>query len=171
LLNDEESAVLIAAVTEIERHVAKAGSGQPARLFALVRTDQLIAAEPSLAAHLDARLPDSLSSVEQDEFHAGDDLGQTLARITWPASVAGCALAVERLFLPSQYEAEIPADPVAAERFVSEHPHRQEIRVVVGALRGGVHHGVARLTSEPDELLGATDLVPGLAQALAATLE
>ncbi|MCW2811438.1 MAG: hypothetical protein JWP61_1896, partial [Friedmanniella sp.] len=46
----------------------------------------------------------------------------------------------------------------------------QEIRVVVGVDRAGHRHGVARLKSQPDELLAAEDLVPGLATALAHTL-
>lgn len=162
---------LLAALTEIERHVGAQGQGQPARLFALVRTDQLISAEPSLAAHLDARLPDSLSSIEQEDFHAGGDLMATLSRITWPATVTGCAVAVERVFLPSNLEDEIPADPSAAERFVAEHPQREDVRLVVGALRDGSHHGVARIASQPDDLVAAPDLVPGLVQVLAATLE
>ena len=39
-----------------------------------------------------------------------------------------------------------------------------------GVDRAGNRHGVARLASRPDELLGAQDLVPGLAAALAHTL-
>jgi len=54
---------------------------------------------------------------------------------------------------------------------VAAHPERQEIRVVVGADRAGNRHGVARLVSNPGELLGAEDLVPGLAAALAHTLD
>lgn len=163
-------AALVAALSEIERHVAADGLGQPARLFALVRTDELIAAEPSLAAHLDARLPDSLTSIEQEDFHAGADLATALGRLSWPSTVTGCAMAVERLFLPSALEVEIPHDDAAAERFVAEHPQREEVRVVVGVLRDGTRHGLARLASNPDELLAAPDLVPGLAQSLATTL-
>lgn len=164
-------AALVAALSEIERHVASGGPGQPARLFALVRTDELIAAEPSLAAHLDARLPDSLSAIEQEDFHAGPELLGGLARLSWPPTVTGCAVAVERLFLPSTYEGQLPSDPNEAERFVSEHPNREEVRVVVGVLRDGTRHGLARLESNPEDLLAAPDLVPGLAHALATTLE
>lgn len=160
---------LLAALADIERHVGSAGWDQPARLFALVETQQLIAAEPGLAAHLAGALPDSFSAVEQDGFHAGDDLKQALARIYWPATVAGCALAIERAFLPRDHEADIPDDDTAA-AFVANHPARQDVRVVVGVLRDGTNHGLARIVTEPDELLGGVDLVPGLAAALLGTL-
>ena len=44
---------LVAALLEIERHVGHGGWDAPARLFALVPTEQLLAAEPSLAAQLE----------------------------------------------------------------------------------------------------------------------
>ena len=64
----------------------------------------------------------------------------------------------------------MPDDPRRRRRYVARHPERQEIRVVVGVDRAGQRHGVARLASQPGELLGAADLVPGLAAALAHTL-
>lgn len=164
---------LVAALIEIERHVAHAGWDQPARLFALVPTARLIAAEPSLAAQLQRTddLPDgALSSVEQDGFHTGADLLDDLDRIGWPDTVHGCALTVERLFVPPHVEEEIPIDPDAAEAFVAGHPERQEVRVVVGVTRDGGRYGLARLRSDPDELLAAGDLVPGLGEALSRTL-
>ncbi len=82
----------------------------------------------------------------------------------------GCAVSTVRTFLPAGAEADIPDDAGAAAAYVAAHPDRQEIRVVVGADRRGTTHGVARLVSRPDELLGATDLVPGLGAALAHTL-
>lgn len=167
---DELPDALVAALAEIERHVGSQGWDQPARLFALVRTDELIRAEPSLAEHLRPGAPDSLSSIEQEDFHGGDDLESVLSRIQWPATVTGCAIALERTFLPAGFEDEIPDDPDAAAQFVNHHPNKQDVRVVVGVLRDGSQHGLARLVSVPDELLGGTDLVPGLAQALAATL-
>lgn len=170
-VGDEIPDALVAALAEIERHVGKQGWDQPARLFALVRTDELVRAEPSLAEHLRPGAPDSLSSIEQEDFHGGDDLQGVLARIQWPASVSGCAISLERTFLPAQFEDEIPADPDQAAQFVNHHPSKQDVRVVVGVLRDGSQHGLARLVSAPDELLGGTDLVPGLAAALAETLQ
>ncbi|WP_415103239.1 PPA1309 family protein [Micropruina sp.] len=166
------SDALIAALMEIERHVAGVGWDQPARLFALVPTTELIAAEPHLAEHLTGGLdpqPGQLSAIEQDGFAGGSDLGEALARIAWPATVSGVALSLERFFLPGTADADLP-DAAASDQ-VRTHPGREEIRVVVGALRGGDSHGVARIRSHPDDLLSGTDLVPGLATALARTLD
>lgn len=91
---------LVAALADIERYVTKSGWDQPARLFALVSTAQLLEAEPDLANHLHETSPDALSAIEQEQFHAGDDIVATLARIGWPEPVVGCALALERTFLP-----------------------------------------------------------------------
>lgn len=84
---------LLAVATETEQHVAADGWGQPDRVFALVRTSDLAAAEPALAAALsDAG---ALTAVEQ-ELPAGTDLHDYLGHLAWPAGVHGCALAVER---------------------------------------------------------------------------
>lgn len=162
---------LTAALVEIEHHVGERGWDQPARLFALVPTDELIAAEPSLAAELGARADgDRLTPIEQEHFDSDGDVLETLLGVVWPEAVYGCALCLERTFLPAAVEDEIPADPEAAAEFVNDHPQRQDIRVVVGVDRRGNSHGVARLVSQPDELLGGEELVPGLARALAHTL-
>jgi hypothetical protein len=162
---------LVAALVEAERHVGRLGWDQPARLFALVLTSDLIAAEPHLAEQLQAVPQDGFTSVEQDEFHAGADLAETLAGLTWPPAVAGCALSVERAFLPSGSEADLPEDPDQAAAVVAEHPDRIDLRIVVGVTRDGLQHGVARVRGEAGELLGGQDLVPALAAALAHTFE
>lgn len=169
------SAALTACLLEIERHVAEAGWDQPARLYALVPTAELLAAEPSLAAQLGLTEPEpgALSSIEQDVVTLrsadADDLLTALERIAWPPSVFGCAVALERVFLPAGLEAGIPADPAEAARYVAAHPRRQEVRVVVGVTRDEARHGVGRLRSTGD-LFGDADLVPGLASVLASTL-
>lgn len=162
---------LVAALLEVERHVGRLGWDQPARLFALVPTAQLIAAEPTLAGQLSGGPADGYSSVEQDEFLPGTDLAGALARIGWPETVAGCALAVERAFLPGGADADLPDDPDAASRAVAAHPRRLDLRVVVGATRDGRRHGVARVRGADGDLLGGADLVPALSEALAHTLE
>lgn len=166
---------LVAALIEVERHVGRFGWDQPARLFALVPTAELISAEPSLAAHLGPgaeQAPEgAYSSIEQEDFRSGGDLVTTLNRLTWPESVHGCVLSLERTFLPPRHEDEIPDDPAEAERFVNAHEHRQDMRVVVGVLRSGESHGVARVRSEPNELLGGPELAPGIARTLANTLK
>lgn len=161
---------LAAAVLEIERHVAGSGWDQPARLFALVPTADVIQAVPDLATRLGS--PDGhLSSVEQEGFHSGRDLVVALAHLAWPATVLGCALAMERTFLPAADEADLPDDCRQAAQVVARHPHRQELRLVTGVLRDGSRHGVARLRHEPHHLFGDQDLAPTLAAALLATLD
>ncbi|MGD7706564.1 PPA1309 family protein [Microlunatus sp. Y2014] len=166
-------AALAAALLEIDRHVHDAGWEQQPTLYALARTRELAAAEPGLVTTLgldpDAD-PEALTPVEQDTFPPAADLTEALAQVSWPPAVAGCALMTVRTFLPPDAEDEIPADPIAAAEFVAEHPRRVEVRIVVGAHRDGHRHGVGRLANHPDDVFGATDLVPGLADALAATL-
>lgn len=164
------SDALVAALLEVERHVGRSGWDQPARLFALVRTRDLIVAEPSLADQLTGA-PDGYSSIEQEDFHPGEDLAETLAGIAWPAAVNGCVLALERAFLPADAEVELPTDPDAAALAVAAHPRRLDLRVVVGVDRDGASHGLARVRGEDGDLLGGNDLVPALASALAHTLE
>lgn len=157
---------LIACLMDVERHVSSTGWDQPARLFALVTTGTLLEVEPHLKGRVPDTSPDALTAIEQDEFHATDDLFTRLAGIYWPDTVEGCALALERAFLPPEFEADIPEDRDEAAEFVMRHPAKTDVRVVVGVLREGPKHGLARLQSNPDELLGADDLVPGLADAL-----
>ena len=172
----ESTDALVAALLELDRHVGRDGWDQPPRLFALVLTDVLAEAEPAISRQLGLRTtaaggpPGALTAIEQDEFRSTGDLTRDLAGLEWPESVYGCALATVRMFLPAAYEAELPTEPEAAAAVVAAHPERQEIRVVVGADRAGNRHGVGRLASRPDELLGAPDLVPGLTSALANTL-
>lgn len=162
---------LVDALAEIERYVSASGWDQPSRLFALVRTEELLAAEPTLAGQLTSGGPDALSSIEQDGFHSGEDLQGALAGISWPETVDGVALAVERSFLTTDHEAELPSDAEAAASYVAHHPDRRDIRIVAGALREGSVHALARLVAAPDDLLGGADLAPGLCQALLATLQ
>lgn len=161
---------MVAALIEVERHVGRYGWDQPARLFALVRTAELIAAEPSLADQLTGAT-DGYSSIEQEDFRPGDDLAETLGGIAWPDTVSGCVLALERAFLPADAEGELPLDPDAAVLAVANHPRKLDLRVVVGVTRDGASHGLARVRGEDGDLLAGADLVPALAAALAHTLE
>jgi hypothetical protein len=167
---------LVAALVDLDRHVGRNGWETPPRLFALVLSDVLAAAEPQLSAEMGLTTTatgapaGSLTAIEQDEFVSSGDLIRDLAHLEWPETVHGCALATVRMFLPADSDVGLPDDPAAAAEVVAQHPQRQEIRVVVGADRAGNRHGVARLVAQPDELLAAPDLVPGLAAALAHTL-
>ena len=164
-----DSTPLIACLMDIERHVSAAGWDQPARLFALVTTGTLLEVEPQLRGRVPETAADALTAIEQDEFHATGDLFERLGGIFWPETVDGCAIALERAFLPPAYEADLPTDADAAAEVVAKHPGRSDLRVVVGVLRDGARHGLARVVTAPDDLLGSEDLVPGLAEALLAT--
>jgi hypothetical protein len=167
---------LTRAVLEIDDYVAGLGWDQPARLFALVDTARLRTGEPELAQRLG--LPaetaaDSLTPVEQEEIPAGRPLDEFLGTIAWPQAVSGCALTVERLMLPPAQEASVPEglDGAHLAQWVADHPERQEVRMTVGVLRDGARESALRLRGKdsPREVLTGPTLVPGLADALAAT--
>jgi hypothetical protein len=167
---------LAAAVLEIESHIATGGWDQPARLYALVDTAQLVEREPALASAMGldaASAAGSLTPVEQDQLSPDRPLETVLESIVWPPDVAGCAAVVERLVLPPDADEQIPEDPVSAEEFAREHPDRQEVRIVAGATRGGSTYCALRLRAHDDaqSVVGGADLVPGLLALLGATLE
>lgn len=166
---------LAAAVLEIESHTAEGGWDQPARLYALVDTAQLVQREPALASMmgLDAASEQgSLTPIEQDQLAPHQLLEQVLEQISWPPGVAGCAAVVERLVLPPGADESIPDDPASAEEFAREHPDRQEVRIVAGATRGGSTYCALRLRAHDDaqSVVGGADLVPGLLSLLVDTL-
>jgi hypothetical protein len=169
---------LTRAVLEIDEYVAGLGWDQPARLFALVDTEQLRAQEPVLSEQLgleDGEDVGALTPVEQDEVPAGTPLDEFLATIAWPDVVAGCALTVERLMLPPAAEQSMPddLDEEGLAAWVAEHPERREVRLTVGVLRDGGRESAIRLREKDTtaEVLTGSDLVPGLAEALRATFE
>lgn len=170
-------AALRDAVIEVERFVDDDGWDQPSRLFALVSTRHLVAAEPdlagALAAHEQASKPDALTPVEQDIDLSRRSLEELLATIAWPQSVIGALAVMERVVLPPEAESDIPGEREAAERFAAEHPRREDVRLVAGVLRSGAVHCVIRLRSieGDDGLIDGDDLVPGLVLALRETLE
>ncbi len=166
---------LAAAVLEIEKHASEAGWDQPARLFALVDTAQLVAHEPQLAAAMgldDSSERGSLTSVEQDQLDPSQQLERVLETITWPAQVTGCAAVVERLVLPPEADAELPEDPDEAAVYAREHPARQELRMVAGVTREGSRYCAMRFRSHDDDtkVVGGAELVPALLELLDATL-
>lgn len=167
---------LTRAVLEIDEFVGGLGWDQPARLFALVDTEQLRAQEPGLARRLglaDDSTTGSLTPIEQEEVPAGGPLDEFLGTIAWPEAVTGCALTVERLMLPPSAETSVPDGLGEAQlaKWVAEHPERQEVRMTVAVLRDGARESALRLREKdsPAEVLTGSDLVPGLAEALAAT--
>lgn len=165
-------AALLLVVGEVEEHVGEAGWDQPAQLFALVDTEELLRAEPQLAATLGlvAAVPGGLTPIAQESLGDGP-LDQALAGIVFGPEVLGVVLANEVLVLPPGVEAELGTDAVAA---ASAHPARREVRMVVGVMRDGSRECVLRLrgaAGEPDERLSGPDLAPALAEALLATLD
>jgi hypothetical protein len=168
--------VLVEAVREIEAHVAASGWDQPARLYALVPTSDLLAREPALAAAMgldDAGAAGSLTPVEQDAVPSETPLETVLERIIWPPEVFGCAAVVERLVLPPTVDQSLPEDPEEAERYAAQHPDREEVRIVAGATRAGSTYCALRMRSHDDALsvVEAPDLVPALLQLVQDTLE
>lgn len=160
-------------VTELERHSSEAGWDQPAALYALVPTTELVAREPGLAETLaDAS---ELTPVQQEEIAAADlaHLESFLQQIAWPPEVTGAAAVVERLVLPPEAEAGVPEDPEAAATYAAEHPDRQEVRIVAGATRDGEVWCTLRFRShdEDDKVIASADLVPPLLDLLRGTLD
>ncbi|MFG3252852.1 PPA1309 family protein [Streptomyces sp. NPDC048172] len=179
------SSPLTRAVLEIDEYASGLGWDQPARLFALVDTAKLRVQEPALAGQLgldekeekgeNGAAAASLTPVEQEELPAGVPLDEFLATIGWPDAVTGCAMTVERLMLPPSAESAVPEglDEEGLAAWVAEHPERQEVRMTVAVLRDGARESAVRLREKDaaTEVLTGSELVPGLADALAATFE
>lgn len=167
--------VLRGVVLELEKHASASGWDQPARLFALVPTADLLANEPALAEMLEipegADLTGSLTPVEQEEVPDDDTLEDLLSQIIWPAEVQGAAVIVERLVLPPSV-GELPEDPAEAQQVAEMHPDRQEVRIIAGATRAGTSYCALRLRSHDEDfaVIEGTDLVPALLELLHGTL-
>ncbi|MFD9477050.1 MULTISPECIES: PPA1309 family protein [Streptomyces] len=168
---------LTRACLEIDEYAAGLGWDKPARLFALVDTARLKKQEPRLASQLGLDQDDagksSLTPIEQDEVPKGTPLDKFLGTIAWPDAVVGCALTVERLMLPPSAEASVPEglNDKQLSKWVAGHPERQEVRLTVAVLRDGSRESAVRLREKDSstEVLTGAGLVPGLAEALAAT--
>lgn len=162
--------------------MASQGWDGPVGVFALVRTAAAIEADPQMAAVLDpASLaqaqadPHALTVIEQEGLPPATDLEDLLAQLAWPEEVDGVALSVERVTVPPAVEEEAAAlgDEAGRVRFLASHPARQDVRIVVGVLRGGESWCVVRSRAHDSatDLIQGPDMVPGLIQALAATLQ
>lgn len=172
----EVDALLQSAVREVETHAAGGGWDQPARLYALVPTADLLEREPRLAAAMgldEVSAAGSLTPVEQDQLSPDRTLEQVLETIMWPPDVFGCAAVVERFVLPPGADEQVPEDPGHAQEYAASHPDRQEVRIAAGATRDGSTYCALRLKSHDDDLsvIESTDLVPALLQLLSGTLE
>lgn len=175
---DPATMALAQAVHETERHVATAGWDAPLRVFALVHTAQALVAEPALADQLPAEVVElarhdehHLTSVEQEGLPRASSLEELLGVLSWPETVDGAAVVVERVVLPSAAEETMPADPEQALAYLMDHPDRQDVRIAVGVLRSGETWSVVRTRAHDadDAVAGGPQLVPGLAEGLRAT--
>jgi hypothetical protein len=175
-LRPEPLSGLREAVVETERHVAGFGWDQPPRLFALVRTRELVAREPGLAGQLGApetMAPDHLTAVEQDGLPPTSSVESMLGTLAWPPEVDGAAIALERLVVPPAAERDLPEQPEEAVEHLAAHPERRDVRLVVGVLRDGEAMCALRqrMYDEDGAVAYGPDLVPGLVHALRATLD
>lgn len=163
----EPSTDLPSLAREVETFVDAAGWDQRPQLFALVPTAELLAAQPELAGQLDPG--SALTPIAQDELPEGD-LSDALAGIMWPPAVHGCALVQEILVLPPTAEADLAdeQDEARLRQLATDHPERQEARLVAAVLRTGDRACVMRLRDHED-LLAGPDLAPNLTAALSAT--
>jgi len=159
-------------VGEVEQHAAHSGWDQPAQLFALVDTADLLQREPQLAGLLDVddASAEGLTPVEQETV--SESLEELLPTILWPPEVAGCAVVVEAMTVPPGTP-DVPSDAEAAAAYAASHPDREEARIVAGVLRSGERWCAIRQRAhdEDDMVLTGNDLVPALLQLLYTTLE
>lgn len=173
---------LTRVVLEVERHVARAGWDAPLRVFALINPAEAMAADPTLREQLPPDLvatadldPTSLTAVEQEGLPDGDGVEEVLGQISWPASVAGAAVVLERFVLPPAAEgllADSSDDPEQALAAMLAHPERQDVRLAVGVLRAGPSCCAVRTrANDEDTSVGVgPDVAPGLVEALRQTL-
>lgn len=170
---------LTTAVLELETHVHADGWDQPVRLFALAYMSELIEREPDLAAamELDATNArgDELIPVEQEWSAGNEQIDEALAQIGWPPQVVGTAIVIERILLPPSAEAELEGEKEMTELIEAAvgHPERREVRLAAAVLRDGRRMCAIRLRDKDadDDVLTGVDLLPGLTDALALTLE
>jgi len=158
-------------VREVEAHASRAGWDQPAQLFALVETADLVEREPHLAEVLGVdSSAQGLTPVEQET--TSESLEELLSTILWPPEVAGCAVVLEAMTVPPD-AGDVPDDAEAAAAYAASHPQREEARIVAGSLRSGESFCAIRQRAHDDDdmVLVGPDLVPVLLELLQTTLQ
>ncbi|MCG3769813.1 MAG: hypothetical protein JW384_00944 [Nitrosomonadaceae bacterium] len=124
-----------------------------------------------MAAALADKSPTSLTAIEQEDVELTGTIEDFLGTISWSAEVFGAALVLERVIVneepPSEFEGELSEAALA--EWVLE--HGQEVRMVVGVLRDGSQECAMRMRAYDDEnaIMGGSELLPGMAEALALT--
>lgn len=170
---DLPPADLLQVAQETEQHVAADGWDQRERVFALVPTADLVAAEPSLADALAGA--GRYSSIEQ-ELPEGVELEEYLGRLAWPRSVTGCALAVERLRAAPADEGQTADE--AGGTASGDGPDdtasgTEPVRLLVVATREGERFTLVRFAAHDsdDAVAVGAEVGTDLQAALATTLE
>ncbi|WP_237565356.1 PPA1309 family protein [Ornithinimicrobium cavernae] len=166
------SEILTKAAADTERHVAKLGWDQAPRLFALVRTDALMDAEPGLRAQLAGSPPEGLTSIEQEGMAQTSNIETMLGTLGWPDGVDGAAIALERIVVPPEAERDLPLNPTEATEALAQHPARRDVRLLAAVLRSGESVCLLRQREHDsdDAVAIGKDIAPGLVEALRATL-
>lgn len=174
---DLPPADLLQVAQETEQHVAADGWDQRERVFALVPTADLVAAEPSLADALAGA--GRYSSIEQ-ELPEGVELEEYLGRLAWPRSVTGCALAVERLRAAPAAEgqaegqtADEAGGTASGDGLDDTAPGTEPVRLLVVATREGERFTLVRFAAHDsdDAVAVGAEVGTDLQAALATTLE
>ncbi len=101
---------------DLDRHVSRDGWQQPPRLFALIDDGG------------------DVSVVEQPWDCSGDDVLGDLARISWPETVAGAALSVQRVLEPD-HDVRLTAGAMRDQRVataVRYRSHDTDAEVAIG---------------------------------------
>jgi len=175
---DRQDAVL-RTVRELEQHVSSGGWDGPVRLFALIRTAAAMDRDPALADQLPPEVVQAarddgehLTAVEQENLPTTESVEALLGRIGWPETVDGAALVLERVVVPPEAEAGVPAGTDAAAAYLENHPQRRDVRLAAAVLRDGTQGCAVRARDHDsdDRVAVGPDLVPGLVTALVATL-
>jgi hypothetical protein len=170
---------VLRAVRELEQHVAGGGWDGPVRLFALVRTADALARDRALATRLPGDVvaaaqadPEHITIVEQEGLPQASSLEELLGSVSWPPTVDGAAVVTERVVVPPEVEAQLPADPEEAVTWLAQHPERREVRLAAAVMRDGTGGCAVRARDhdrDSDVAVGP-NLVPGLLEGLTATL-
>ncbi|MFI7588341.1 PPA1309 family protein [Spongisporangium articulatum] len=178
-LPDPATQAVNRVVVELERHASLAGWDGPVRLFALVRTAGALERDGSLAERLPPDVldaaradPEHLTAVEQENLPEAETLSDLLAGISWPDSVDGAAVVVERSVVPPEVEKDLPDDEAAAAAILADHPSRRDVRMAAAVLRSGPRSCAVRARDHDsdDKVVVGPTLVPALADIVAATL-
>ena len=164
------------AALDTERHVAAAGWDQNPRLFALVPTADLVEREPQLRGRAGPRRPRRRRAARRSSrrtCRATSSSSPCSAGIAWPETVAGAALAVERIVVPPEAERDLPENPSRRSTPSPPTPTGSDVRLLVAVTRDGQSRCLLRQRAHDsdDQVALGDDIAPGLVHALRATLQ